>query len=290
MSSSEFASDFLLPTNQSDYYDFAPDFLSDDSGGSSPSSDCSSPRSPIRDLDHSLLTYQDEAEERKRRLAHKRDLARENRKRKKDRAVELQQQVLELRAELDRERKRLQPAPLESTPLALTLQPSQPALQAPKPIFPSAPSFTDNPDATLCAYVENLVAKVQEDQLRLSQLQASVLPCLAVQFVQWVLSRNDKFYMDPGSLWFSLFVQEVGASPDQLDQLLLLRKAFLEQPPTTLPGGAESVPLAFDVLRRSLDDATRLFGSFLQVFNSPQLLAFLQWVERFGAVCIKINV
>jgi len=274
MTAESVAPDFFLANNSNDF-DLPLSFFEDsESSPLSDLSECSSPpRSSITDFD----TCEDAAEERRCRLAHKRDLARENRKRKKSRVLELQSTVMALQSELERERKRSQPM-VTTTPLC-----------APVCNTISLAGIA-NPEATLCAYVENFMAKVQENHMQLNQVQTCIVPCLALRFVQWVLSRNDKFYTDPASLWFSLFIQEVGSSPTQLEHLLALRKAYSEMSPITLHSGGIMMDQAFDALRRSLDESARLFGNFLQIFNPPQLLVFLQWVESFGAVCIKINV
>jgi len=80
MTAESVAPDFFLANNSNDF-DLPLSFLEDsESSPLSDLSECSSPpRSSITDFD----TCEDAAEERRRRLAHKRDLARENRKRKK---------------------------------------------------------------------------------------------------------------------------------------------------------------------------------------------------------------
>jgi len=261
---------------------------SDSSGSRSPCSDYTDmsmspgPQSPGWDgCDHEDV--------RRKRLARKAELVRVNRKKKKDRIDELESQLYQMQNELRIAR--------QCVPKTDVCKP-QMEISNHLPIVCPQPSnmsnrlnqaFSDfaNPNY-LGAFYTAFIDKIREDMTQIDQLQASMQSSLCLRFVQWIMNQHDKFYEDPSGLWYSLFSQEVGASPAQLDQLLELRKEMLLQ--RTPIGGPDLVSQAFDALRKAMDDSSRLLAAFAQIFSPAQLVLFFQWVERFGPVCIKINL
>jgi len=52
---------------------------------------------------------------------------------------------------------------------------------------------------------------------------------LLLRFVQWLLTQSEKFYSDQGGLWRVLLVDQMGATAEQIEQLLGLR-AIAQRP------------------------------------------------------------
>lgn len=198
----------------------------------------------------------------RKRLARKAELAREGRKRKKERIAELEKQLADMQLELDREKMR-----------------SQAALSA-TGARARAAAIGSVPQATL------LAGSANSQKYTVNNLQ-SLHPCLFVRFLQWILNQNNDFYCDPTSLWFSLFLQEVRVSADQFDQLFNLHQDCVEMSLSSL--GSDVFEPAPDPLRQSLHQSTQLLQSFMHILTPPQLIVFFQWVERYGDVCLKIN-
>jgi len=229
----------------------------------------------------------DDEDVRRKRLARKAELARVSRKKKKDRIEELESQLTQMQNELRVARQ------MSANPESLLCKPE---MENNIPIIYPQPSASDrlnqamsdfaNPNY-LGAFYTAFIDKIRQDMTQIDQLQASMQSSLCLRFVQWIMNQNDKFYEDSCGLWYSLFSQEVGASPTQLAQLLELRKEFAQK--LSMPG-PDMVAQAFDALRKAMDDSSRMMGAFAQIFSPAQLVLFFQWVERFGPVCIKINL
>jgi len=257
------------------------------SGSRSPLSDCTDmsmspgPQSPNWDLDEDDL--------RRKRLARKAELARVSRKKKKDRIEELESQLSQMQNEL-RIARQMSSATKPELVCKNEIE-NHNTIVCPKQSNASdrlnqAMSNFADPNY-LGAFYTAFIDKIREDMTQIDQLQTSMQSSLCLRFVQWIMNQNDKFYEDPTGLWYSLFSQEVGASAAQLSQLLELRKEFVQKQPIT---GPDMVSQAFDALRKTMDDSSRMMGAFAQIFSPAQLVQFFQWVERFGPVCIKINL
>lgn len=248
--------------------------------------------------------FDEEEDVRRKRLARKAELARVSRKKKKDRIEELEAQLTQMQNELNIARQMFttgggaiktepvcKPEIMEqqyhnSQPVAISYPPSQQINVATADRLNRAMGDFANPNY-LGAFYSAFIDKVREDMTQIDQLQTSMQSSLCLRFVQWIMNQNDKFYADPCGLWYSLFSQEVGASSTQLLQLLELRKEF---PQNVSISGPDIVSQAFDALRKAMDDSSRLMAAFAQIFSPTQLTLFFQWVERFGPVCIKINL
>jgi len=140
---------------------------------------------------------------------------------------------------------------------------------------------------------------------QLSALQRSMLDCLPLRFLDWLLSQNDKFYDDPSGLFASLFKHEIGLGAEQVQQLLLLRRDRAR----SSCNGSNASPIVEEDMKpvdraRRLDEAYNQlcvllrqqltegesYWSMLQALMSPEQFArFLQWTHTYGPVCIKIN-
>lgn len=230
----------------------------------------------------------EEAELKRRRLARKAELARESRKRKNDRIEELQAKVLGFEQQYQSAKNcTVVPSNKASTSnddsdnkqpktdiVLATMHVDTRLSQAAKAI--SMTSITDASCAEVIqAFYGSFAARLQHARVLQEQAALAAQPCLFMSFVHWVLSQSDKFYTDPSGLWVSLFITDLGASQVQLDRLLALR-ASLDQNKKDQPLG--------------LDDQKKSMESFLETFSPQQLVLFFQWVEKFGAVCIKIKL
>lgn len=245
----------------------------------------------------------EEEDVRRKRLARKAELARVSRKKKKDRIEELEAQLAQMQNELNIARQlstfsgaisKVEPVcnkQIEQSNHQQHYNPtadisSPPSYVAAAERLNKAMGDFANPNY-LGAFYSAFIDKVREDMTQIDQLQTSMQSSLCLRFVQWIMNQNDKFYEDPCGLWYSLFSQELGASPTQLVQLLELRKEFAQKVSIS---GPDIVSQAFDALRKAMDDSSRLMAVFAQIFSPAQLTLFFQWVERFGPVCIKINL
>lgn len=256
------------------------------SDGCDSDSSTSGSRSPVTD-DMSMSpgpshsnNWDEEEDLRRKRLARKAELARVSRKKKKDRIEELESQLAQMQNELRLARS---VSAMKPEPMSEVHNNSQQPNASDR--LSRAMSDFANPNY-LGAFYTAFIDKVREDMSQIDQLQTS-MQSLCLRFIQWIMNQNDKFYEDPCGLWYSLFSQEVGASPAQLAQLLELRKEMTQK---QLISGPDMVSQAFDALRKAMDDSSRMMGAFAQIFSPAQLVLFFQWVERFGPVCIKINL
>jgi len=261
-----------------------------DEGDSDSSAGSRSPLSDYTDMSMSPGPQSpnwDAESDRLKRLARKAELARVSRKKKKDRIEELEFQLTQMQTELRTARSAIKPEPTICKPeMESNNSVNSPQQPNASDRLNQAMSDFANPNY-LGAFYTAFIEKIREDMNQIDQLQASMQSSVCLRFVQWIMNQNDKFYEDPCGLWYSLFSQEVGASPTQLAQLLELRKEFAQKPPITTP---DMVSQAFDALRKAMDDSSRMLGAFAQLFSPAQLALFFQWVERFGPVCIKINL
>jgi hypothetical protein len=231
----------------------------------------------------------DDEDVRRKRLARKAELARVSRKKKKDRIEELESQLTQMQDELRiaRQVSRVKSEPIITKPeVEINKIMSCPTQSNSSDRLNQAMSDFANPNY-LGAFYSAFIDKIREDMTQIDQLQTSMQSSLCLRFLQWIMNQNDKFYEDPSGLWYSLFSQEVGASASQLAQLLELRREFAQKQSIS---GPDAITQAFDALRKAIDDSSRMMGAFAQIFSPAQLAQFFQWVERFGPVCIKINL
>jgi len=258
------------------------------SGSRSPPSDCTDmsmspgPQPTNWDLDNDDV--------RRKRLARKAELARVSRKKKRDRIDELESQLSQVQNELRIARQtcvaiKSEPCKPETENGYTAAYPKQSHSPTSDRLNQAMSNFAD--PNYLGAFYTAFIDKIREDMTQIDQLQTSMQSSLCLRFVQWIMNQSDKFYDDPAGLWYSLFSQEVGASATQLAQLLDLRKEFAQK---QVISGPDVVSQAFDALRKAMDDSSRMMGAFAQIFSPAQLVQFFQWVERFGPVCIKINL
>jgi len=172
--------------------------------------------------------------------------------------------------------------------------------------------------ATLAALTEDVMQamerKRQNTEFMLLSLQKSAAPCLALKFLQWVLSQSDKFYDDPAGLWH-LLQCELGLTTEQMAQFAALRirptapsPVPLATAPLTATNAAAAAAsssatpcslssssldqLLFTVagtVRSQLSSGQHQLHTLQRLLSPAQLARFFKWVHTFGHVCVKIN-
>lgn len=236
---------------------------------------------------HNIEELLEEAELKRKRLARKAELARVSRKRKKMRIEELEDEVANLKAQLEREKKRTRdaqenshgpPAPVSSAAVA-----DQRLVQALQVVLNGEPS--EGVEKFQSAFLD----KVQSQIFQADDIVKSLQPALPVQFMQWVLSQKDSFYEDENGLWSSLFGQEVKADVEQIKRLKALRAEINLSRSSTCELEAAAANLK-TLLGHQTSQSAKMLDGFMSILSPPQMASLLQWVQRFGSVCVKINI
>jgi len=146
--------------------------------------------------------------------------------------------------------------------------------------------------------VEELVGNVaqafQDQSVNLESalkvIEQALAPCMAMQFLEWSLLQKEKFYSDDG-LFLSLFRDEMGASAQQIAQVLSLRSQVQQQ--TFKPKDQALVDAFrnFEALLKSKGlQHPDAFNHLRTIFSPKQLVAYFKWVSQYGAVLIKVPV
>jgi hypothetical protein len=127
----------------------------------------------------------------------------------------------------------------------------------------------------------------------LNALPHALAPILPLQFLNWAMSQNDKFYSDPSGLWSSVFRHEIGASEQQMAAIVALRDQARRQQLMLNPNQQGSLQDAYTkvsgLLRAQMASASH-FAHLRTILTPHQIAKFCEWVERFGHVCVMINV
>lgn len=245
----------------------------------------------------------EEADLKRKRLARKAELARLSRKRKKTRVSELESEVAQLKEELSRERAKV--TELENERLKRMISSSQgensstnldDRLKAKFLELCQVPleKASANPAVVQTAvqdFVDAYKSKSACNGLQMAGFEKSFSSCVATNFVRWVLNQGDRFYNveNPSGLWSSLFKSDLGCSPEQLQKFLDLR--------TNIQGKLREwseVETAFrklsPLMRSYFNESAATLESFVSLMTPAQSVQFFQWVDKFGEVCVKINV
>lgn len=139
--------------------------------------------------------------------------------------------------------------------------------------------------------VEDLLGalKQQLTTLESSTSQCSTFTPLQTRFLKWALTQKKQFYESQDGLWTSLFQQELKCSASQVEQLFNVRD--------NVQAVDSNMSRLQDVLEmlKTLLDAQRDAGnvhleSMTDILSKTQLETLFEWINRFGQVCIKINV
>jgi len=129
----------------------------------------------------------------------------------------------------------------------------------------------------------------KESSLRnshLQNLQQDLAPTMAIQFLEWSLTRGDQFYND-GTQFGHLFYETLHCTPTQVSQLLALRKPNNEDSKINDTKIAE----ALEILKQASKQRTAQVETFTKlssILTPLQLSEFLHYVKMFGHVLIKV--
>jgi len=140
---------------------------------------------------------------------------------------------------------------------------------------------------------QSLQSQAMTLEVQMRCLEKNLLPCTPLRFLDWVLTQRESFYEDESGLFFSLFRDEMKATPQQLQQVLDLKKVISERGADKIKD--QVVLSAF----RAFDQLIRAKGSLIQsdyferlrkIFTPQQLSVYFKWVQKFGPICVKIHV
>jgi len=244
----------------------------------------------------------------KKRLARKAELARQSRRNKKARMYELEHEVTKLKAEIEQlksendvlaqnstgqpgsKRRKKTRAPVTHVKDELTVEKSLATL-----VKADVPH---EKDVKITQLVSDLGASIKTQVTTLKtcmrSLEKDLQPCLPLQFLDWALTqRHAQFYEDGTGLFLSLFRDEMGASSEQLKQVLELKNQKQKDKNDKVKDAA--LLEAFRNLEKLLRDVGRLnqaetFERLREIFTPKQIAVYCKWVQQYGSVCVKINV
>jgi len=142
--------------------------------------------------------------------------------------------------------------------------------------------------------VGNLAKAFQEQASNLESalkvIEQALVPCTAIQFLEWSLIQKEKFYSDDG-LFMSLFRDEMGATQQQIAQVLALRPQMQQQASKLKIQSLIDTFRAFESLFRPKGlQQQESFNLLRTIFTPNQLAAYFKWVSLYGAVLIKVPV
>eukprot|EP00471_Norrisiella_sphaerica_P000838 CAMPEP_0184487830 /NCGR_PEP_ID=MMETSP0113_2-20130426/10357_1 /TAXON_ID=91329 /ORGANISM="Norrisiella sphaerica, Strain BC52" /LENGTH=332 /DNA_ID=CAMNT_0026870241 /DNA_START=561 /DNA_END=1559 /DNA_ORIENTATION=- len=230
----------------------------------------------------------------KQRLLRKAEQARLSRKRKKMRMQELEKETEFLRSEVKR---------LKTTLIAKENKIAAMA-SANKALQPSAvPDSTEYNEmynkldgavqegkaSEIRTVVDHMVRSFKSSkpdaEKYLKAFSAQISPSLPVRFLEWVLGKKETFYEDKSGLWYSLFAEEAGLTPDQMTELKKLRESR-----SSSPFNKEDLMKQLGShLQDQCDHQEKMLDKISQILTPDQLAKFLLWVRKHGEVCIKIR-
>lgn len=242
--------------------------------------------------EHLQLLLKDQEEKRK-KLKRKAELARLSRRKKKQRMGDLEAQVEELKKKLGR-------LEAENTSLRSSAK-SQEIIK--EEAGASLEDLLDSLPKKPCAMSDHVSKLIQSFNHRshkakatLNILKETLKPSLPLQFLEWVLNQRDAFYEDQDGLFVSLFKDELKATPAQIKKILAMRpsaKAKEDDQSSVSSGKATGDTLPQLWKRLEMDpvwDQGERFDRFCAFLQPSQVISYIEWVKRFGQVCIKIKV
>jgi len=241
-------------------------------------------------------------EKTKAKKARKALLAREGRRKKNVRMNDLELQVAALQAELEKakeENKRLVAEQSNGVvkrrrkkSRVMSTTPDQAISAIVESDFPIHQS-EDKLHQLVIDVSEAFKAQATTAEAHVRCIENNIMPCTPLRFLDWVLTQRDAFYEDESGLFYSLFRDEMKATPEQLQQVLELKKIMIER-------GADKVKDQVLVSAfRAFDQLLRVKGSLSQpeyferlrsIFTPKQLAIYFKWVQKFGPICVKIHV
>jgi len=254
-------------------------------------------------------------EEKKSRLARKAELARQSRRKKKMRMNDLENDVSDLQRQLELakdEIKKLQDKnsfllQSQSHHHHVTVSKTATSDQLITEILKLNGMLLKKPPTTPLSNVKKNEEKTQEEKnmerliselifsfqkdtsvrnSNLQNLQQDLVPSMAIQFLEWTLTRGDQFYND-GTQFGHLFDETMQSTPTQISQLLSLRKNNNEESKIS----DAKVLEALETLKQAFAQRTaqvETFSKLSAIFTPQQFASFLHYVKMFGHVLIKV--
>jgi len=247
-------------------------------------------------------------EEKKSRLARKAELARQSRRKKKMRMCDLETEVSELQGELAQAREEIKRLTQKNNTLLTSqqsikevnldnlvdaiLKAKGPTLMCPAPVTTFLKKIEEKTqsDLKIEELVPELMVGIKKETVAMTaaveNLQHSLAPNMAIQFLEWTLTRGDPFYSE-ATQFGHLFYETMQATPQQVLALLALRK------PPTDDFKLKDVKMveALEVVKQGLQQRTAQVETFTKlraIFTPPQLATYLQYVKMFGHVLVKV--
>jgi hypothetical protein len=124
---------------------------------------------------------------------------------------------------------------------------------------------------------------------KMNAAQLSSSTPLQASFLKWIFNQKDSFYEAHDGLWTSLFAGDLGCTPAQLQALKNTRDS--------VKSGALGTAQLQEILNKlklviqTQSSANQVTMEQLNPILTPQQLeALFGWIQRFGAICIKINI
>jgi len=258
----------------------------------------------------------------KARLARKAELARMSRRRKKGRLSDLEVEVNNLKADLERERKARKAAQeqLAAASQSFGRQLAQQPQVVACPPIPEAPSAVPTETALLDEWkklsehlrktlveaatspqalqdaarlltemASNVKRRSAVPSTQVASMQSQMTQPLPLRFLEWVMNQKEHFYQDQSGLWQSLFHREMGLSPDQVASVLSLRAAVQTQRASAMEIQASYTSLASNLQAYGVQSGCNL-DKFVSLLTPEQLCKFFSWVDNYGSVVVQINV
>jgi len=142
--------------------------------------------------------------------------------------------------------------------------------------------------------VKNVAQALKDQSTNLESalkvIEQALVPCTAIQFLEWSLIQKEKFYSEDG-LFMSLFRDEMGATLQQIAQMLALRPQMQQQASKVKNQSLVDTFRVFETLLRTKGlQQPESFNQLRAIFTPKQLAAYFKWVSLYGAVLIKVPV
>lgn len=231
-------------------------------------------------------------EEKRKKLKRKAELARLSRRKKKQRMGDLEAQVEGLEniiRQLKAENASLRDSVKQRELDVLIKQEKITTVGELLKEIPKKPSLASD-------YVSKLIqgygSQTEKSKATLDLLKEMLEPSVPLQFLDWVLNQKDAFYADEEGLFLSLFREELKVTQLQLKKILGMRPTVeKEDPSSALATEKDTLTQLLKRLEQhSVWDQDKRFERFCSILKPSQVISYVEWVQKFGQVCIKIKV
>eukprot|EP00468_Gymnochlora_sp_CCMP2014_P008422 CAMPEP_0167763142 /NCGR_PEP_ID=MMETSP0110_2-20121227/13183_1 /TAXON_ID=629695 /ORGANISM="Gymnochlora sp., Strain CCMP2014" /LENGTH=301 /DNA_ID=CAMNT_0007650143 /DNA_START=564 /DNA_END=1469 /DNA_ORIENTATION=+ len=239
-----------------------------------------------------VLKLLEEQNLQKQRLLRKAEQARLSRKRKKQRMQDLESECTTLRKEVKRLKAALdaQEMKLAQAASANSVLGNPQCDTETQGMYKSLEMLvTEGKEDGISHHISEMVETVKRRKPNvekyLDAFASRISPSLPVRFLQWIFTKDSKFYEDKRGLWNSLFVEEAGLSIDQMEELKKVRKLSSEPPFDK----DELIHQLSNHLNKQFEYQSNVIARLNGIMTPSQMAKFLLWVQKHGEVCIKIR-